>query len=162
VSLRSSGAIVAGGIFKTGVATGASGWQQATVNLTYISGATPDTIYVLFSASSLDHTPKPGSVLWIDDVSVTLPAGIDDIAGSSTIFSVFPNPSGGNFFIKQKNGKLLKQTIQIYNSLGEKIIERINEKQETCGIDISGYPKGIYFVKVYDGEKFQTEKIIIE
>lgn len=33
---------IAGGVFKTNVPTGTSGWQQATINLTYINTLTPD------------------------------------------------------------------------------------------------------------------------
>ena len=63
IELVKSGVLVAGGIFKTSVATGLSGWQQANVSMTYVSSVTPDTMWILFSASSLDKNPKPGSVL---------------------------------------------------------------------------------------------------
>jgi hypothetical protein len=160
VSLRSGGTLVAGGTFKTGVATGAAGWQLATINMTYISALTPDTMYVLFSAASLDHTPKPGSVLWIDDISVTLPTGISGVA-EETNFAVFPNPSKGVFSLQQ-HVITNEETVEVYNLLGEKIYSAINNKQEIFNIDISKAPKGIYFVKTIDGDKIRTKKIIVQ
>lgn len=36
-----------------------------------------------------------------------------------------------------------------------------NFKQQTTNeIDISGFPKGLYIVKFYDGDKINTEKIL--
>jgi len=153
---------VAGGWFKSNVATGASGWQHAVVNLTYTSLLTPDTLWVLFSSSSLDRNPKPGSVLWLDDASVTLPLGINEALGAGGNVEIFPNPSNGIFSIQQLVTNNEKQLVEIYNVLGEKIYSTINNKQATCNIDISQSPKGIYFVKLYDGEKIRTEKIVVQ
>lgn len=152
---------VAGGWFKTSVPTGVSGWQQATINLTYVNNLTPDTLWILFSASSLDHNPKPGSVLWIDDASVTLPTGIDQIFGTENNIKIFPNPSNGIFSINQYSTNN-NRTIEIFNVLGEKIYSIMDNNQTKRDIDLSQSPKGIYFVKLYDGDKISTEKIVIQ
>lgn len=158
VALLSSGTVVAGGVFKTGVATGSSGWQQAVINFSYISTLTPDTMYVLFSSSSLDYKPKAGSVLWIDDVSVTLPTGIEEsFAENETV--IYPNPSNGVFSIGNKNHA--QQTIEIFNVLGKQIFSVANTTQSKYDIDLSESPKGVYFVKITEGKNSHTEKLII-
>ena len=160
VALTSSGIPVAGGAFKTGAAS--SGWQQAVIDITYIDVTTPDTMWVLFSASSLDHQPKPGSVLWIDDVDVTLPSGINLALETENVIEVFPNPSGGIFSIRQQSsatGKL--QNVEIFNMPGEKIYSG-TIIPGTSDIDISHSPKGIYFIKIYNEENIHTEKIIVQ
>src|SRR6185437_14639984 len=68
VSLVKSGTLIAGGVFKTNAATG-SVWHQANITMFYVDTLTPDTMYVLFSSSSLDKKPQPGSVFLIDDIS---------------------------------------------------------------------------------------------
>lgn len=160
VSLLSAGSLVAGGIFKTNVATGSSGWQQAVVNFTYISSSTPDTLLILYSSSSLDRAPKAGSILWIDDVSVSLPTGVEEVLGDENTMVLFPNPSNGVFSINRQNNK--PQTVEIFNLLGVKIYSTTNTNQATTDIDISHSPKGIYFVEMYDEEKSHTEKIIVQ
>jgi hypothetical protein len=160
VALTSAGTLVAGGAFTTSVATGSSGWQQASVNFTYVSGLTPDTLWVLYSSSSLDNKPKAGSVLWIDDVSVVLSTGVEEMLGDENNIEVFPNPSNGLFSIKHQNNQ--PETIEIFNLIGEKIYSTTNNKDVTTDIDISHSPKGIYFVKVYDGENNHIEKIVVQ
>jgi hypothetical protein len=160
VALTSAGSLVAGGVFKTSVATGTSGWQQAVINFTYVSSLAPDTLYVLYSSSSLDHNPKAGSVLWIDDVSVSLLTGVEETLGNDNAIQIFPNPSNGIFSIKNLNNQ--SQTVEIFNLMGERVYSSGNNTKIACDIDISNSPKGIYFVKVYDGEKNHIEKIVVQ
>lgn len=153
---------IAGGIFKSNVATGASGWQQATINLTYINTLTPDTIWVLMSSSSLDKNPKAGSILWVDDVSVTLPTGINELMGAENDIEIFPNPSNGVFSIHSQTLSNEEQYIEVYNMLGAKIHSSVKSRLSAYTFDISHQPKGVYFVKIYRGEKCATRKIIVQ
>jgi hypothetical protein len=74
--------------------------------------------------------------------------------------SVFPNPT----FDKVTISSLGKITaIEIYNMLGEKVYAINNFKQQTSnGIDFSDFQKGIYFLKIYSGQKIQTKKIVLQ
>lgn len=162
VSLVKNRVMIAGGRFKTNVATGASGWQQATCTFTYISALTPDTLWVLYSASSLDKTPKPGSILWIDDASVTLPTGINETIADDNSFTIFPNPSSGIFSVQQTNPTREEQVLEVYNLLGEKTATFSNHNHSKFDIDVSHLSKGIYFVKLYTGKKVLSQKIMIQ
>lgn len=162
VELVSAGTIVAGGLFKTNVATGNSGWQLATINFTYVNALTPDTLYVLFSSSSLDDRPKAGSVMWIDDASVVLPTGIEQAYDAENNMSIFPNPSNGIFSIQHSSNNNNPQTIEIYNLFGEKIYSTTNNNKSTYDIDLTSFPKGVYFVKLSDGKNINSQKIIVQ
>ena len=153
---------IAGGVFKTNVATGNSGWQQATINLTYINSLTPDTLWVLMSSSSLDKNPKAGSILWVDDASVTLPTGINEVLNGEQDMEIFPNPSTGVFSIYSQILSNEEQYIEVYNILGAKVHSSAKSKLSAYSIDLSQQPKGLYFVKVYKGGKSTTRKIIIQ
>jgi hypothetical protein len=80
--------------------------------------------------------------------------------GDENGMEVFPNPSNGLFSIKHESNQ--QQTIEIFNLTGEKIYSKTNNFKATNDIDISNSPKGIYFVKIYDGEKNHTEKIVVQ
>ncbi len=74
------------------------------------------------------------------------------------VFSIFPNPSEGEFTI---SGLPLEGTIEIYNVMGEKVYHSlINSKSEV--INSRNFLNGLYFVKVNDGEKAYTQKLIKE
>ncbi|PJB14206.1 MAG: hypothetical protein CO118_09800, partial [Flavobacteriales bacterium CG_4_9_14_3_um_filter_32_8] len=130
-------------------------------NFTYVNALTPDTLYVLYSSSSLDYSPKKGSVMWIDDASYTYPVGIEQQLGEENNFTIFPNPSNGIFSIQNRTDSNNPQTIEIFNVVGEKIYSTTNNKS-TNEINISTFSKGVYFVKLTDGEKVRTEKIVVQ
>jgi len=80
--------------------------------------------------------------------------------GEENNLMVFPNPSNGIFSINHNNNK--PQTIEIFNIVGAKIYSATNNVKSKYDIDISQYPKGIYFVKVYDEDGDHTEKIVVQ
>ena len=83
--------------------------------------------------------------------------GINNNEYSKNLFSIYPNPSTGKFNIAFSNQQQIT-SVEIYNLLGESVFQQ----QNTNEIDLSSAAKGIYFVKVYAGEKIYTEKIIVE
>jgi len=76
--------------------------------------------------------------------------------------SVFPNPSKGIFHLSGSEQRILN--LEIYNLFGEKVFQEIKlnlSKQKP--IDLSGKPKGIYFLKLTDGTNIiSVIKLIIE
>lgn len=83
--------------------------------------------------------------------------GINNNEYSKDLFSIYPNPSTGKFSIEFSNQQQITG-VEIYNLLEESVFQ----KQNTNEIDLSSAAKGIYFVKVYVGEKIYTEKIVVE
>ena len=162
VSLVNQRNPVAGGVFKTNVATGASGWQMATINMTYINSLTPDSMWVLISSSSLDKNPKAGSILWLDDASVTLPTGINESMSAENDIDIFPNPSTGLINIHTSTKNEEEQFVEVYNLLGAKIHVSEKSKLSNYTLNLSNQPKGVYVVKIYRGEKCTTRKIIVQ
>ena len=97
--------------------------------------------------------------------------GINDV-NASEVLKIFPNPSNGVFQYYLSNKLRTTDIIEIYNILGEKVlnetrmssdfsIHKISDNQANK-IDISTYPKGIYIVKIIAGVKIYTEKIVVQ
>lgn len=84
-----------------------------------------------------------------------------DLNPTQINFSVFPNPSSGQFTVSI-NGfdSKRKYDFEIYNILGEKIGQLIIENTEFI-IDLTHAKKGIYFVKVKGSCAASYKKIII-
>lgn len=79
---------------------------------------------------------------------------------TSLKINIYPNPTSGIFTVTS-SGKI--STIEIYNMLGVKIYTLSNLNQEKSKeIDLSNFPKGIYFTKIYDGKKICISKIAIK
>lgn len=71
---------------------------------------------------------------------------------------IYPNPANGQLFIETE--RQVKK-LEILNILSERFFSETGHKDKTV-IDISGYPKGIYFVKMHEEGRVSTEKFIIQ
>ena len=84
--------------------------------------------------------------------------------------NIYPNPSDGHFIIDVQSSKFKVQSLDVYNVFGEKVYATSNFKQQTPNgtgqasdeIDLSKSPSGIYFAKIYDGEKIYSRKIVVQ
>jgi len=84
--------------------------------------------------------------------------GIED-QNSSTAPMLYPNPNNGEFTINNENTINL---IEVYNMLGEQIYTASDTKPQTQKeVDVSGAPKGIYFVKISDKDKTSLVKMVV-
>ena len=88
--------------------------------------------------------------------------GISETKSNDVNFNLYPNPGSGKFKIEVNHIVSDKINLEIYSLYGEKIYEVINLKQFPNEIDLSGFPKGVYLVKLFEGANFYTEKIVIQ
>jgi hypothetical protein len=126
---------------------------------------TPDSVIVQIASSDWQNTALSfvGSDLKIDDLrfkSQPLPTGTINYENDINLI-IFPNPSNGRFLIQGLQSGV--QRLEVYSVTGEKIytISKSNP-QATNEIDLSKFHKGVYFVKIYDGVKNYTKKVIIQ
>jgi hypothetical protein len=83
-----------------------------------------------------------------------LPGLKDDIA------MVYPNPTKGKLTI---NSSSQITAIEVYSLSGKQIYSNYNFKQQTSEeIDLSGYAKGIYIMKIYNGTKSYNRKVVVQ
>lgn len=77
-------------------------------------------------------------------------------------FTLYPNPSKGSFNIVLPYLDS-KTKIEVFNTLGQKIYERIPDYSTTHFIEIQNtLTTGVYYVKISQGSKYATKKIIVE
>lgn len=84
-------------------------------------------------------------------------SGLNDVVNTNDFVNIYPNPSSGKFNIELKNSNPAI-SIEVYNMLGDKILQQQNNTE----VNLSKSTKGIYFVKIYDGEKIYTNKIVVQ
>jgi hypothetical protein len=114
----------------------------------------------------MEHVPITNSVYFVVEENVWAPDFSNNFLSSTTETApvnihVYPNPSSGLFTIEISNQQAA--TIEILDLTGKTIITKnIGEISGTFNMDLSGYAKGMYFVKIVSGDKIITEKLIIE
>jgi len=89
-------------------------------------------------------------------------SGIDNIQETESQLLIYPNPSNGKMTLELRNdNNKPDNNISIYNSVGALVWKKSSE-EKLISIDLSTYPKGIYFVDVNNGGEIHSEKIVIE
>jgi hypothetical protein len=157
---------------------------SATQTLTVAGNGTIFTLHnggsaTMIAGQNIRYLPgvtvKPGAYmrgyittdgLYCGQKSPSIPAVIseeDDTSVVSTVysFSIYPNPTTGNFTLEQKSGKTFgKVQIEIYGMRGERLMtgELIGEKKHE--FFVSDLPHGLYFVKVIADGYLETFKLV--
>lgn len=77
-------------------------------------------------------------------------------------FSIFPNPSKGNFSITFQNQLIQNYQLEVYDLLGKKVLtQNLNDSQTT--IETNNLSKGLYIVKITTTANTSfNAKIIVE
>ena len=146
-------------------ANGNSGCNQAgtATIVTTPATQTADTAAIITSPVPIVASP---AALVGSGGTVTTPCttvGINEIALDNS-FTISPNPTEDSFIILFE-GTIMKGTIAILNILGVPINIGIAENifnESKKEIHLKNISQGIYFVKVFDGEKSYCKKLIVE
>ncbi len=140
-------------------------YSDETANTIYYNG-----IATIIQKTQLAKTSGGGIMIWDLSLDATgansLLSNIRFTAGSAVTatiesidnkaLSVFPNPSNG--IVTLQGIDLLQTKVEIYNTLGEKIDLPLNG----YSIDLSGKPKGIYYLHVTKESTITLRKIILQ
>ncbi len=84
---------------------------------------------------------------------------IAEIANPLNDVILYPNPSSSVVNISIQDAMALPENYTVYNNLGQ-VINKGKINSNNFGIDISGYSKGIYFIKIDKGEFSKTLRFI--
>jgi len=89
--------------------------------------------------------------------------GVDNDELTSSL-KVYPNPASGQFTVSITNAEASDLILELVNISGQvvyrnqvKSVYSYNEQ-----IDASAFAKGVYYLKVNDGEKVKIEKVVIQ
>ncbi len=83
--------------------------------------------------------------------------GIEDLVKVAHSVNLIPNPSTGEFTV---SGNLQNASIQILNSNG-KLVYEMGNYHSGKSINLTNLPKGIYMVRVIEGKKVMTGKLVL-
>lgn len=85
------------------------------------------------------------------------------IPAESTIgfLYIFPNPSEGLFLVGNTISGLIPDEIHVTDLTGREVYFEVTINSQTMEIDLIGQPKGMYFVRLQQGQSQWTKKLII-
>jgi hypothetical protein len=97
-------------------------------------------------------------------ITLSFPAGIGQISSGIFGFTLSPNPSTGNFALVIDGIQNTQATITISDITGSEIYSEkgITINNPVKEINLAGYPKGIYFVRVSTERQSATKKLVLQ
>ncbi|MEA4841385.1 MAG: T9SS type A sorting domain-containing protein [Bacteroidales bacterium] len=140
-------------------------YKQIKLPLSTNNFITPDEVIIGFQSNlwSDTLTSHVGSVLTIDHIyfkSSTIPTPIITTEKEKGI-SLFPNPTNGVFRIQALGQDI--ERLDIYNLSGQKVISiGYDQIRSDTEIDLTGYPRGMYLIKISSGNKTDVKKLILK
>ena len=86
---------------------------------------------------------------------------IAELLSNTNNIIIYPNPTSDKVYFRlDKTLKSSKGTITIFTVIGNKIIEKSFMNMQDASIDLSRYPKGLYFINIeVSGFKYQSKVI---
>ena len=76
-------------------------------------------------------------------------------------FTVFPNPATDKLSVAAENTSTRINRVEVYNA-HNKLVSTSVVTDPNFEIDLSDQPRGIYFVKFYDGSLVGTKKVVLQ
>jgi hypothetical protein len=120
--------------------------------------ATIETIKITWNKTGIVETLQNIAV----NKAITIEEGNGVLSTNSVIkkeATIYPNPSLNGFYniFLQENSNTA--TIAVFDVSGRKILLKNSTKNNTQ-IDLSSFSTGIYFVRIYTNQKYQTIKVV--
>ncbi|SIP90519.1 Por secretion system C-terminal sorting domain-containing protein [Chryseobacterium sp. RU37D] len=126
-------------------------------------------IWKAFAKRGLGANASAGSKTVITDQveDFTIPTecnvlATEETAVSNTKYVVFPNPTYDEFFVGNIDKSKEEVNIKLFDMSGKLVLTDTRENTSKKAISTKGLQKGVYMVHIKQGEKIQTEKLIIK
>lgn len=147
-----STATVAGGIFARYRAT-----DEITLSPDFTADAGSDFeayIHNCTQSGNSFRTAHYNSGNWNHE----MPTSVSQV---NNTFYLFPNPNEGSFILKMSEAEDFDKSIIVTDIFGKTIWQSLHNYNGEITIDISENPKGVYFVKMINGDKMLSKRIVL-
>jgi predicted outer membrane repeat protein len=115
-----------------------------------------------------DSITENGSLFRAGGFDITVVSGIpldmNDVSNSESSVLVYPNPAQNEFSLELSNWRSKQVTISIRDINGKTIQSKIIKNttgKESVNFETENWSRGVYLVKVIDGEKSINKKLIL-
>jgi len=139
-------------------------WMDATTDSVYlvigsVVGLGPHLYFVIVTDINGCQNTDSVTITVIDD------SGIEDMVNNDIDINVFPNPNNGTFYVSIDGLTNNTFDLVIFNVNKQVVFKKKlknNSGKYNKQINISDFSKGIYYLKLVDGNNTRIEKIIVQ
>ena len=95
-------------------------------------------------------------------VTVTQEGLVGLVERTSRNLQVYPNPTGGEFFISTADRSLLNMEVEVMNITGSTVTKGNFSGKNSYLFDLTGRPGGNYFIRIITREGTFVKKVVVE
>ena len=136
-------------------------WTSFTVPMQSLNFHLPDTFNVLLMSTAtfvIDSMPT-GSVLKVDDLTITTNTGIFNLNIKNITLNVFPNPATDRIAF-ETNEPEKERKINIFNASGQ-LIKQVDFNGQRTQVNLNGLSAGNYSYRVFAGRQLYNSGTFI-
>lgn len=138
--------------------TNASEWKLVT-------GTLPSIVFTSNARLKFVFSRHGGNNVFIDDINISIDAGLRDLTEDITALNIAPNPASNQCELNF-NLRLAKTlSVSVINVLGQKVIEKnnllFNEGNQRILLNTSDLPNGMYFIQLSDGYRAISKPLVV-
>jgi hypothetical protein len=139
--------------------TSGAGPHQWYLNGVLIPGATDDFLVVETNGNYTVTTTNANGCTSTSAVTTVSNVGVGEVA--NTTFSVYPNPSNGNFTIRLNGIPAAGSFFTLHDATG-KIVQQGALLQLMTNVELTDPRSGMYFIQLVQGGRTTTQRIVVE
>ncbi len=98
-------------------------------------------------------------ITFVDDVKLSLATSVVENKKSS--FTIYPNPTNGEFIIRLIESNSSDNLITVFNLLGQEVYRTMSDKQFNY-VNLTNVEKGIYLIRITTDNSETIKKLIIK
>lgn len=152
VQLFQGGTLVGGGEFNDHTEKS----EYTPFEIDIVNGGEPDSMQVIILSSSSFEGAVEGSILYVDNMSLTGLSSIDFLEGSGLRPNIYPNPAYDVIHII--NPLDYNVEMEVYNLNGSRV-DYTTLTPDMNAVDVSNYATGLYMFRLmYNGEQIFAGK----
>jgi hypothetical protein len=90
--------------------------------------------------------------------------GIASASSAEMNINVYPNPTEGMFNINITNARFNQFSVSIVDIQGKEVyshVEKNNSSVYNKQVDLEGFAKGVYYIKMYTDRNIKIQKLVI-
>ncbi|MEN8156479.1 MAG: LamG-like jellyroll fold domain-containing protein [Bacteroidota bacterium] len=146
------------GVITATVSGGSYRWLDCDNGYAEISGETGQAFTPLVAGNYAVEITLDGCTDTTDCIYAE-PVGFDP--NQTMRFSVYPNPSHGIFYLAIGNTESDELRVEIMNTAGSRIFEKIITGPGLHQVDLSVAHPGVYLIRVVSGSAIQQKQIVV-
>lgn len=113
----------------------------------------------------LTFSGNGGNNLYIDDINISIDAGINHLSDNVNDLQLFPNPANNDTELKFELNTMRTLSVKIYNLLGQSVYELPKqtfwEGTHSIQLNTSYMESGMYIVELSDGSSSMKQTLLI-